>query len=257
MGATGFAPTDLIVLAVAAFLVGMRRAGVQGPAVLAVVLMASHFTAAASIGVAVVIFLYADIQATILLFGDVDWGLLVRLLIPTVVGIVVAALVGRSLPGEAFEWILFTLVLLAYGSLLYQHVRHGGVVQPEYVPSFVTPLAGFLSGFTTMIGNLASVFVLIYFATIGAKKDTFIATSVLFFFAVNLIKLPIHIWVWKTISGPAAARTLFLIPVVTIGFLTGRLIVRRLSEQVYWRFVTVIAGLALIRYFLVIVGAEA
>lgn len=257
MGATGFAPIDIIVLSAAAFLVGMRRAGVQGPAVLAVALMASHFTAAASIGISVVIFLYADVQATFMLFRDVDWRLLGRLLVPTVVGIAVAAVVGRSLPPVAFGWILFVLLLLAYGSLLYQHARHGGVVAPEKAPPFLTPVAGFLSGFTTMIGNLASIFVLIYFATIGAKKDAFIATSVLFFFSINLIKLPIHIWMWETISGPAVVRTLFLIPVVTIGFVVGRLIVARLSEAVYWRFVIVIAGLALLRYFLVLLGVGA
>lgn len=102
MGATGFAPIDIVVLTAAAFLVGMRRAGVQGPAVLAVALMASHFTAAASVGISVVIFLYADIQATAMLFRDVDWRLLGRLLVPTLAGIAVAALVGRSLPPVAF-----------------------------------------------------------------------------------------------------------------------------------------------------------
>lgn len=147
------------------------------------------------------------------------------------------------------------LILLAYGSLLFQHARRGGVVAPERVPVYVTPLAGFLSGFTTMIGNLASVFVLVYFATIGTRKDTFSATSVVFFFSVNLIKLPIHIWMWRTISGPAVVRTLFLIPVVTIGFFVGRLIVASLSEAVYWRFVIAGAGLALLRYFLVLLGA--
>lgn len=214
MGTTGFAAIDMVVLAVAAFLVGMRRGGVPGPAMPAVSLMAAHFTAVASVGAAV----------------------------------------GRSLSGEAFGWFLFALIVISYGGLFYQYIRHGSVLSRDNVPVFVTPLAGFLSGFTTMIGNLASVFVLVYFAMIGARKNTFIATSVWFFFVINLVKLPIHLWYRRTLTGPMVVQTLFAIPIVTFGIAAGRLIVNRMAYQLYWRIVIVVAGLALPRYLAVLLG---
>jgi uncharacterized membrane protein YfcA len=252
MSAIGFAPVDMAYLGAAAFLVGMRRGGVNGAAVLGVILLASHFTAAASVGIGVLIFLYADIQATVLLVKDVDWKVLGRLLIPTIVGLAVAALVGRRLPAEIFEWVLFGIIVVAYVGMILQRANHNKETD-QRVPGYITLIAGFLSGFTSMIGNLASVFVAIYFAATGALKAQFIATSVWFFFALNLIKLPIHIWGWKTLTAEMLPKTLILIPLVSLGIWIGRLVVRRMSEQTYWRFVIVVAGAAVLRYLYVLV----
>lgn len=252
MGAIGFAPLDMVFLGTAAFLVGMRRGGVNGAAVLGVILLASHFTAAASVGIGVLIFLYADIQATVLLFRDVDWRVLGKLLGPTIGGLAVAALVGQQIPPGAFEWVLFGIILFAYTGMVVQRANRRRNAD-RHLPGYVTLLAGFLSGFTSMIGNLASVFVAIYFAATGALKAQFIATSVWFFFALNLIKLPIHIWGWKTLTAEMLPKTLILIPVVSLGIWIGRVIVRRMSEETYWRFVIVVAGAAVLRYLYVLV----
>lgn len=253
MGAIGFAPLDMVVLGTTAFLVGMRRGGVNGAAVLGVIILASHFSAASSVGIGVLIFLYADIQATVLLFRDVDCNVLGKLLVPTIVGLGIAALVGQRLPAGVFEWVLFGIILIAYVGMIVQRANRGGN-ENRHLPRYVTPVAGFLSGFTSMIGNLASVFVAIYFAATGAMKAQFIATSVWFFFALNLIKLPIHIWGWKTITAEMLPKTLVLIPVVTFGIWLGRVIVRRMSEETYWRFVIVVAGAAVLRYLYVLVA---
>ncbi|MFP4153260.1 MAG: sulfite exporter TauE/SafE family protein [Alkalispirochaeta sp.] len=256
MSAIGFAPLDMAVLGIAAFLVGLRRGGVNGAAVLAVIILSSHFTAAASVGIGVLIFLYADVQATVLLVRDVDWPTLGRLLVPTVIGIAVAALIGQRLPTAVFEWVLFGIILLAYLGMILQRAgrtRAGERAVRRALPWYVTPVAGFLSGFTSMIGNLAGVFVAIYFAATGAMKAQFIATSVWFFFALNLIKLPIHIWGWKTLTAEMFPGTLVLVPLVTLGIWLGRVIVRRMSEETYRRFVIVVAGAAVLRYLYVLV----
>lgn len=252
MSAIGFAPLDMVVLGATAFLVGMRRGGVNGAAVLGVIILAGHFTAAASVGIGVLIFLYADVQATVLLVRDVDWRTLGRLLVPTVIGLAVAALIGQRLPTGIFEWVLFAIILMAYIGMIVQRA-HRTRNTNRRLPWYVTPVAGFLSGFTSMIGNLASVFVAIYFAATGAMKAQFIATSVWFFFALNLIKLPIHIWGWKTLTPEMLPKTLILIPLVTLGIWLGRIIVKRMSEETYWRFVIVVAGAAVLRYLYVLV----
>jgi len=248
MSAIGFAPLDMVVLGLTGFLVGMRRGGIQGAAVIAVTILASRFTAAASVGIAVVIFLYADVQATIILVKDVDWRLLGRLLVPTIIGIGVAVPVGRLLTGPVFEWVLFGIILVAYASLIAQRVSASRRNERRGSSSFVTLTAGFLSGFTSMIGNLASIFIVIYFSDAGSRKEQFIATSVWFFFVVNLIKLPIHIWVWRTLSLEMVVRTLILIPIVTLGILAGRVLTSALKEETYWRFVVGMAGLGVVRY---------
>lgn len=245
---SAYSVADFAVLAAAAFLVGMRRGGLNGAAVIGVVLLATRFPAALAVGIGVPIFLYADIQATVILFRDVDWPVLGRLLVPTLVGLVVGAFLGRLLVGPLFDWVLFGIVVLAYGSLVVQRIRHDPAAE-IVVPRFLTPVMGFLSGFTSMIGNLASIFVAIYFAATGTRKAQFIATSVWFFFMLNVIKLPIHLFVWRTVEPRQIVPTLVLIPVVTLGIWLGRVIVARLSEERYLRLVVVVAGLAIARYF--------
>lgn len=238
----------MAILAASGLLVGLRRGGVQGAALLAVILLASQFSAAASVGITVVIFLFADVQATVILFPNVEWRLLRRLLAPTVVGLAAGALVGRLIPGRLFEWVLFGIILTAYAGLLYQ--RRGSLPQSAgSAHPLVTFVAGFLSGFTSMIGNLASLFVALYFALIGSKKETFIATSAWFFFTINVIKLPIHIWVWETLSWDAVITSLLVIPLVSLGIWLGRIIAKRLAEETYWRFVVIMVGLGVLRYF--------
>ena len=254
MGAIAFASWDMVILGAAGFFVGMRRGGVQGGAVLAVVLLASHFSPAASVGITVVVFLLADVQVTALLFPGVDWRLLRQLLGPTVVGLAVGVLFGRFISGRIFEWVLFAIIMSAYGGLLYQRAGSISEVERNAHPVF-TLVAGFLSGFTSMVGNLASLFVAVYFASIGSRKEKFIATSAWFFFTINLIKLPIHIWVWNTLRWDVVLMTLIVIPLVSLGIWLGRHIVTRLEERGYWRFVVVVVGLGILHYFYQLISA--
>jgi uncharacterized protein len=249
--AISFAPLDMLALGAAAFLVGMRRGGVQGPEVLGVIVLAARFTAIASVGIAVLIFLYADVQATVLLFRRVDWRALRRLLAPVVAGIAVGALVGRLMPVRVFEWVFFGILATSYIALVRQHfARRSAAWRP--VPGYLAPVTGALMGLTSMIGNMASLFVALYFAAIRAPKESFIATSAWLFFLLNAVKLPVHIWGWRTLTWEMLLKTLILFPLVSAGIWLGRVIVRHMAEPVYWRFVVVMVGLALVRFLFVL-----
>lgn len=247
----GFTSVNIAFLVSGAFLVGMRRGGLNGGALLGIVLLVSHFEAPLSVGLGVIISLFADVQATVLLFKDVDWKTLASLLLPTLVGLAAGAVLGVLFQPEAFEWLIFAVIFLAYLSMLFRRAKLSRA-DASPMPGIVTLIAGFLSGFTSMIGNLASVFVAIFFAAKGASKTNFIATSVWYFFVLNIVKLPIHIFLWGSLTGEMILRVLFLLPVVALGIWVGRRIVDRLSEAVYWRLVVLVAGLATLRYFIVL-----
>ncbi len=251
MSATAFAPYDLILLAPASFLVGLRRGGVHGPAILAVALLAVWYPAPVAIGIGVAIFVHADIQAVIIVGRGVDVPRLLRLLFPAAIGIAVAAVVGSSLPEQIFRWALLVLLVASYGVLVHQWQRtasgdnHGGTA--------VTILAGFLVGFSSMIGNLATVFLIVYFSAARTTKESFVAISAWFYLAVNLMKLPVHIWWWRTVNVEMLLFSLVAIPAVPLGIYAGRWIVGRLSEPIYWAIANVVATVAVIRYVLALV----
>ena len=59
---------------------------------------------------------------------------------------------------------------------------------------------GLLSGFTSMIGNLAGSFADIYFLAMRLPKNEFIGTAAWLFFIINVFKLPFHIFIWKIVT---------------------------------------------------------
>lgn len=253
MGASGFSPEGIAVVVTAAFLVGLRRGGLNGAAMLGIIVLVSHFEPPLSVGLGVVISIFSDIQATVVLFRDVDWRTLGSLLIPTLIGLAAGAWVGTLFSTVVFEWIMFFVILLAYVTMIVHRMNRARGHAPP-VPGFITPIAGFMSGVASMIGNLASIFVSVFFAARGATKANFIATSIWYFFVLNIVKIPVHFFVWNSLTVELLIRMLFVLPVAAIGIWTGRRIVARLSEVVYWRMVVIVAGLATLRYLYVLVS---
>ena len=245
---------QLVSLGFGAVCVGMRRGGIQGAAVLAVALLGAAFPPTTAIGIAVVVFLTADLQAVVLFARQVNWSLLLRLLIPIVAGIAVAAVVGAYLPTTAFEWILLGLMVIAFAGMLYQK-RRGVAAPPNAAVGPIAAGFGFLSGFTSMIGNLSSVFVAIFFAVVKSEKTVFIATTAWLFFLGNLIKLPIHLFVWRSLRGPEVWIALLCTPLVSVGIALGRRITRRMSERDYWNFVVIVVAVAILRYSVGVLSA--
>ena len=108
---------------------------------------------------------------------------------------------------------------------------------------------GILVGFTTMIGNASGPLSNIYFLTMRFTKNEFIGTAAWLFFLVNLIKLPFHCLIWKTITIESLAFNSILLPVIGVGFFVGVYLVKRISNVNYRRFVlfvTAIGGLIML-----------
>jgi uncharacterized membrane protein YfcA len=90
---------------------------------------------------------------------------------------------------------------------------------------------GLLTGFTSMIGNLAGGFSNVYFISMRVLKNSFIGTAAWMFLLLNLFKLPFHIWVWKTVTFSTFKLNLVLVPVIAGGFYLGVFLVRKLNEK--------------------------
>lgn len=227
----------------------MRRGGIQGAAILAVAIVGGAFDPALAVGLTVVIFLTADIQAVVIFFKQVDWKLLGRLLMPTAVGIGAAAFLGPYLPEATFGWILFAIILISFSGMLWQR-RHDFSISGTAAVIPITLIFGFLSGFTSMIGNLSSVFVAIFFTVVRSGKNKFIATTAWFFFIVNLLKLPVHLFIWKSLNAQTTLAAALFLPLVAAGILLGRYISGKLNEERYWNFIVLMVSLGMIRFLI-------
>ena len=102
---------------------------------------------------------------------------------------------------------------------------------------------GFLSGITSMIGNLAGSFANVYFLAMRLPKNQFIGTAAWLFFIINVFKLPFHIFVWKTVTFDSLRINLILIPFVILGFYIGIYLVKLISNETYRKFIIVVTAI--------------
>ena len=59
----------------------------------------------------------------------------------------------------------------------------------------------------------------IYLIAMKVKKKTFISSSAYIFFLINIIKLPFHIFFWKTINNYSLIESLKMTPFVILGLI--------------------------------------
>ena len=101
-----------------------------------------------------------------------------------------------------------------------------------------------------MIGNAEGPIMSIYFLSMGFDKNKFIGTVAWFFLFVNLFKVPMHVFIWKTIDLNILLFDLSLFPFILVGAVTGVWIVKKIPERPYKIFVIVSVILSTFNLFI-------
>jgi uncharacterized membrane protein YfcA len=109
---------------------------------------------------------------------------------------------------------------------------------------------GLISGFTTMLGNLAGAFSNIYFLAMRMPKNHFIGTAAWVFLVVNFFKLPFQVFYWKNITPSTLQTDLFLLPALIAGFWAGVKIVSGIKEESYRKIVIALTLVGAVFIFL-------
>lgn len=235
-----------ITICFAVFLLGMSKSGIKGIGIIIVVMLAFVFGEKASTGVLLPMLIVADIFAVIYYNRHAQWTYIKKLMPWMIVGVLVGVWVGNDISEIVFKRIMAVIIIISVLIMLYTENR-----KTTKVPNnkWFSGTAGFLAGFTTMIGNLAGPISNIYFLAVRLPKNEFIGTAAWLFFIINVFKLPFHFFVWKTINKETLVLNAVLIPAIIIGFFLGVAIVKLISNINYRRFiliVTVVGGLIML-----------
>jgi uncharacterized membrane protein YfcA len=105
---------------------------------------------------------------------------------------------------------------------------------PQPVPTSWShsALYGVVAGFATTVANAAGPVMNVYLLSKRLEKEEFVAAGAWFFFLINLLKLPIYLW-RGMITRSSLLFDLCLLPVVLVGSLVGRALVRRLRQGTF------------------------
>ena len=239
--------TALVLLGVAALLVGFAKTAIGGVGSVAVAIFALVLPTRESTAAILLLLLVGDVVAVWHYRRDADWRL-IRRLVP-------AVLPGLALGAVFLAWVDDTTLRRTIGVLLLalaalQLVLAWRSTDTSRVGS--SPAAaiatGGAAGFATMTANAAGAVMTLYLVAQGVEKRRFLGTSALFFFGVNLCKLPFSVGL-GLFDADTLERTALLVPFVLAGTWVGLHTARRLSQSRFDQAVlvaTVVSAVALV-----------
>src|SRR6185295_217048 len=220
-----------------AFIIGLSKAGLKGIDMMNVTLMAIVFGGKASTGLVLPLLCIADILAVIYYHRHANWFQFWKLIPWMIIGILIGVYTGRDLNEIIFRKIMAVIIILTVATILALEFRKHAVIPANKL--FAAGM-GLISGFTTMLGNLAGAFSNIYFLAMRMPKNNFIGTAAWVFLVVNLFKLPFQVFYWKNITSVSLQTDLFLLPALIAGFWAGVKIVSGIKDDSYRKIVIVL-----------------
>ncbi len=178
-----------LLLAFAGLWVGLVKGGVAGPlgGPLLLFVLTHRFTVQEVVGISLPLLIFGDIFAMRAYWGKWDQHH-IRLLLPSaILGIVFGTYLLANLPDDVLRRIvgLFILIIIAYKlfndalkNMTYEHRNWHGYV------------GGWLSGVASALANVGGPPITAYMLLQKVPPLAFVGTNTLFFFVVNLIKVP-------------------------------------------------------------------
>lgn len=194
-------------------------------------ILANAFGGRPSVGLLLPILIFADIFAVTWYNRHAQWKHILRLLPWAALGIITATIVGKNISDQTFNHLLAALVVGGIGILVWRDIKSDKLKVPQ--SRWFAGGLGLLGGFATMIGNAAGPVMALYLLSMRLPKNSYIGTGAWFFFIVNLSKVPLHVWSWKTITMDSLLLDLMIIPAIAAGAFLGIWLVRLLPEKLY------------------------
>ena len=233
------------VVALCAAMVGISKTGIPGVGILVVPLMAAVLPARASTGVLLGILILADLFAVTYHRHNAKWRYVLRLLIPSLVGIVAGYFGMKVISDRQLKPIIGGIVL-AMLAVNYWRTTTKGKDAPVPTQWWFAGGLGFLAGLTTMMANAAGPITTIYLLAMRLPKVEFVGTSAWFFFVINWLKVPFSLGL-QVMTKESVKLNLLMLPFVVAGSVAGIFFLKRIPQKIFTAVVQILAAVAAIK----------
>lgn len=227
--------TDWLLFMLCGILLGMAKTGLSGAGLMVVPIMAGIFGGRTSVGIVLPMLIIADVFAVKYYNRHANWNHVIRLVPWALVGIIGGLILGHQINDKQFSQTIAVLVIIGIGLMIWLDLRRNRMSVPDYW--WFAALLGIAGGFTSMIGNAAGPIFTLYLLSMRLPKNNFIGTGAWFYFIMNLMKLPFHIFSWKTVDFHTLVIDAIAIPAIMGGALLGIYIVKLIPEKGYRIFI--------------------
>lgn len=240
-------PMDAVFLLalLSAFCIGLSKAGFSGVSLISVFLLADHYGAKASIGLALPLLIAADLLAYPAFRSHGSWKPVWSLLFPTLIGLGIGWWLLGKLPDDLARRSIGGCILTMIAVHLIRSARPGwlGSWLDSHHFGFLTGVVG---GFATMLANAAGPVIQLYLTAKKVPKMELIGIGARFFLLINLLKVPLNAQL-NLITVESLWLDLNLLPAVALGVFGGRYLIKHVSQSLFEWMVIVFALVAALR----------
>jgi uncharacterized membrane protein YfcA len=220
-----------------ALLIGISKAGFGGGmGILIGPLLTIFFDAKPAVGMMLPLLLCCDIIALYPYWRQWDWRNVRSLLPGGIIGIIVGAFALDAIDNKSLAHVIGGLAIL-FTVLQFGRswLKREQPLEPRFSHAFAVGLAtGFVSTLSHVGGLLTSMYLLMQ----RMDNRQFVATTTLFYFWLNLLKMPIY-WQVGVMTQETIAQGLPYMPIVVLGTYLGVVLNRAVSDVWFGRIVRV------------------
>ena len=220
----------------AAFCIGMSKAGFSGISLIAVFLMAELYGAVPSTGIMLPLLIVADLAVYPAFRKHASWKPVWKLLPATLAGLAIGIwLLKVILTHESSDQIALRVIGgCILGMVALQSLR---AWKPELAERLANSrvfgtAAGVTGGITTMLANAAGPVIQLYLLSRRIPKMELLGIGARFFLLVNLIKVPLS-GSFNLITRATLLDNLKCLPAIFVGIWVGKWLIQRVSQRIF------------------------
>ncbi|MCL1993691.1 MAG: sulfite exporter TauE/SafE family protein [Spirochaetes bacterium] len=228
--------------------IGLTKTGFSGLTSVTIPVMAVIFGARASTGLMLPVLIFADILAVAYYRKHAEWKYILKLVPWSLAGLAAAILVERLIPVQAFRYIMGASIVAGLIVMLWTDLRGKNRLPPS--KWWFSALFGIAGGFATTFGNAAGPILAVFLLSMRLPKNSFVGTTAWFFLIINVMKLPIQIFLWENISAGTLLFNLTLIPFVVTGAALGVFLIKKIPENAYRKIIMALTLLSTLFLFI-------
>ena len=231
-----------MLLATAAFGIGITKSGFSGVSLVHVLIFAYVFGAKASTGIVLPMLIAGDTMAMLMFGQHADWRYVRRMFPPALLGVIAAWLLMDVMSESYYRPTIGCIILALAFMQLARKFKEEWFTHIPHSPWFAWVM-GILVGITTMLANAAGPVYGLFLIAIGLPKKEFVGTAAWFFLLLNLIKIPFS-WNLGLMNSDTLVLNVILIPCILLGLLVGRAIADRIRQADFETIILILATLA-------------
>nr|WP_233149731.1 sulfite exporter TauE/SafE family protein [Kineosporia sp. A_224] len=268
----GWSPVEIVLLVVAAVLVGFAKTAIGGVASISVAIFAATMPARESTGVLLPLLILGDVFAVWSYRKHAHWRTLLRLMPTVVVGILLGAVFVATVDDTVMRRTIGVVLVLLVAVNLWTRSRQSRERAAAPVPAAAAKTSvpatspadaadaasaagtrrarhtaaafyGSLTGFTTMVANAGGPVMSLYMLSMRMPMLAFLGTGAWLFALFNLVKVPFSVGL-GLLDLHALGVDLVLAPGVVAGAAVGRWAIRRIDQVLFERVVLVVTVLS-------------